>query len=219
MDEKNAACQEALGPVWTRCLDLALEGIAAGSLGIASVITTPAGEIVSSGRNQTYDDAASGNLVRNNSISHAELNAIATMPGRFADRRDLILHATVEPCPMCLGAIVMSRIRRVRIGSADGWAGAVRLLDKDWYLAKKSIEAAFETGIVEKLFFLLHILSIWKRSDEGNRKGHPFYGKMRDGYPLYFPYIEVLDRDAGFSEDLRTKNREGVFARIRDLKA
>jgi len=208
---------EALGPIWSRCLDLALEGIAAGSLGISAVITTPEGEVLSAGRNQSYDNDTSCNLIRGNFVSHAELNAIATLQGRSTERRDLILYATVEPCPMCLGAIVMSRIRKVRVASRDPWAGSVRLLDKDWYIAGKNIQADFETGIVEKLFFLLHMLQQWKRSDPKNRKEHGFFGKMEEQYPQYFPFIAHLAGDEGFMDDLMKKDKERIYTRIRDM--
>jgi tRNA(Arg) A34 adenosine deaminase TadA len=217
LDRQTMSSEEALGPVWSRCLDLALEGMSAGSLGISTVITTPEGEVLSAGRNQSHDREESCNLIRGNFVSHAELNAIATLQGPSTERRDLILYATVEPCPMCLGAIVMSRVRKVRVASRDPWAGSVRLLDKDPYIAGKRIQADFETGIVEKLFFLLHMIQQWKRSDWKNRKEHGFFGKMEEQYPGYFPLIGLLAGDDGFADDLRKKDKERIYTRIRDM--
>jgi tRNA(adenine34) deaminase len=68
---------------WHICLDLALEAIAAGSLGIGAIITDSSGEILSKGRNQLFDTKESCNKIKNTLVSHAELNAIAGIPYRY----------------------------------------------------------------------------------------------------------------------------------------
>ncbi|MDO4671243.1 MAG: tRNA adenosine(34) deaminase TadA [Aerococcus sp.] len=58
--------------------------------------------------------------------THAEMAAIQMANRTLANWRliDCDLYVTVEPCPMCAGAIVLSRIRHVYYGTADPKAGA-----------------------------------------------------------------------------------------------
>jgi tRNA(adenine34) deaminase len=62
--------------------------------------------------------------------AHAEMIAITQAASALDSWRleDCTLYATLEPCPMCAGAIVQSRIKRVVYGADDPKAGAVRSL-------------------------------------------------------------------------------------------
>ncbi len=62
--------------------------------------------------------------------AHAEILAIRRAAERFPSWRieDSTLYVTMEPCPMCAGAILSARIGRVVYGTADYKAGAVRTL-------------------------------------------------------------------------------------------
>lgn len=59
--------------------------------------------------------------------AHAEIVSIRKAAGKMGNYRltDCDLFATVEPCAMCLGAIVQARIRRLVFGALDPKAGAV----------------------------------------------------------------------------------------------
>jgi len=69
--------------------------------------------------------------------AHAEMIAITQAAEALGDWRleKCTLYVTLEPCPMCAGAILQSRIPRVVYGATDPKAGAVeslyRLLDDD----------------------------------------------------------------------------------------
>lgn len=71
----------------------------------------------------------------NDPTAHAEMIAITQAAAAIESWRleECTLYVTLEPCPMCAGAIVQSRIPRVVYGAADPKAGAVdslfRLLD------------------------------------------------------------------------------------------
>ncbi|MBR2694280.1 MAG: tRNA adenosine(34) deaminase TadA [Thermoguttaceae bacterium] len=62
--------------------------------------------------------------------AHAEILAIRRAAEHFPSWRieDSTLYVTMEPCPMCAGAILSARIGRVVYGTADYKAGAVRTL-------------------------------------------------------------------------------------------
>ncbi|AVM22360.1 tRNA adenosine(34) deaminase TadA [Bacillus pumilus] len=70
------------------------------------------------------------------SIAHAELLAIdeaCKMTGSWR-LEDAVLYVTLEPCPMCAGAIVLSRVKKVVFGAYDpkgGCAGTLMNLLKD----------------------------------------------------------------------------------------
>lgn len=60
---------------------------------------------------------------------HAELNALlAAKPLLGRKPEGVVLYTTLEPCAMCLGAIIFSGIRTVVIGAPDPLAGAVNML-------------------------------------------------------------------------------------------
>ena len=62
-------------------------------------------------------------------LSHAEIHAIAGAAGRLGSWRlnECDLYVTLEPCPMCLGAMHQARIRRCVYGAADPKGGALSL--------------------------------------------------------------------------------------------
>lgn len=62
-----------------------------------------------------------------NAVTHAELMAIQQACDVIGNWRleDTILYVTLEPCPMCAGAILQSRIPRVVYGARDPKAGCV----------------------------------------------------------------------------------------------
>lgn len=80
------------------------------------------GEIIARGHNRKESDR--------DPTSHAEIEAIRQAAPFFRSWRveEATLYVTMEPCPMCAGAILAARIERVVYGTADLKAGAVRTL-------------------------------------------------------------------------------------------
>lgn len=174
--------------IWDQCIDLSLEAYNAGSMGIAAVIVDAKGDVVAVGRNQLRDGLVSCNSIKMTSIAHAEINAINNIPWEKQKDWELMLYTTVEPCPMCMGAIAMSRIRRVVVGSADPYAGSVRLLEKDDYLKQKGISVEFAQGKVEEICFVLHYLSLRRRL----KPEHPIFRSLQERYPAYVKKMDDL---------------------------
>ncbi len=93
----------------------------AGDVPIGAVIAR-AGAIIATGHNRRIVDA--------DPTAHAEMLAIRAAAKALGDWRlgDCTLAVTLEPCPMCAGAIVLARIERLIYGAADPKAGAVETL-------------------------------------------------------------------------------------------
>ena len=67
----------------------------------------------------------------NDATAHAEMVAIhkaVEVLGHWRHLREAVLYVTLEPCPMCAGAIVQSRIKTLVYGADDPKAGAVHSL-------------------------------------------------------------------------------------------
>ena len=97
-------------------LALAREAAAAGEVPVGCVIVRN-GQIVGRGRNRREEKRATA--------SHAEMEAIARANEALGTWRleDCELYVTLEPCPMCAGAIVNARIPVVCYGAKDDKAG------------------------------------------------------------------------------------------------
>ncbi|RKU24373.1 tRNA adenosine(34) deaminase TadA [Candidatus Poribacteria bacterium] len=67
---------------------------------------------------------------RGNPIAHAEMLAIQAASEKIGDWRftDTTLYVTLEPCPMCAGAIVLARIPKVVYAATDPKSGAAGTL-------------------------------------------------------------------------------------------
>lgn len=63
---------------------------------------------------------------KNDTTKHAEILAIEKASKKLGNWRliDCEMYVTLEPCPMCAGAIVNSRIKKVNIGAMDEKTGA-----------------------------------------------------------------------------------------------
>ncbi|MGA2376890.1 MAG: tRNA adenosine(34) deaminase TadA [Candidatus Sulfotelmatobacter sp.] len=99
-----------------RCAQRALE---AGEVPVGAVVVC--GErIVGRGWNR--------NLTDSDPTSHAEIVALREAGANLGNHRlaGCDLFATIEPCPMCAGALVHARIKRLVYGAEDPKAGAVR---------------------------------------------------------------------------------------------
>lgn len=69
---------------------------------------------------------------KTSTIAHAEILAINKASKKLNNWRltDCQMYVTLEPCPMCAGAIILSRIDKVYIGALDEKTGAARICFK-----------------------------------------------------------------------------------------
>ena len=100
-----------------QALALAREAAEAGEVPVGCVIVRD-GTIIGRGRNRREEKQAVS--------SHAEMEAMAEANAALNSWRleDCDLYVTLEPCPMCAGAIINGRVRRVFYGARDSAMGA-----------------------------------------------------------------------------------------------
>ncbi len=101
-----------------RALVLAREAAAAGEIPVGCLVVGPEGQILGEGRNRREGDA--------DATAHAEIEAIRQACRRRGSWRldDCVLVVTLEPCPMCAGAILNARIPTVVYGAREAKSGS-----------------------------------------------------------------------------------------------
>lgn len=111
----------------------------------------PVGAVLVNTDNQCIGEGWNQPISAHDPTAHAEIMALRSASSRLGNYRlsDTTLYVTLEPCPMCAGAIVHARIRRVVIATPDprsGCAGSVyNLLDS----MQLNHRAEVTTGILQ----------------------------------------------------------------------
>ena len=101
-----------------QALDAARLALAAGEVPVGAVVVGEGGEILGRGFNQP--------IGLNDPTGHAEVLALRQAAAAAGNYRlpGVALYVTIEPCIMCLGAMLQARVARVVFGAADPKAGA-----------------------------------------------------------------------------------------------
>lgn len=108
-----------------RALELAHEAYDEGEVPVGAVVVKKTtGEIVGEGRNRRE--------TARNALAHAEIEAIDAACKRLGGWRlpECAIYVTLEPCPMCCGAIINARIDDVIFGAYDHKSGSVVSVQK-----------------------------------------------------------------------------------------
>lgn len=125
--------------IMNEALALAREAAEDGEVPVGAVVTLD-GEIVGRGRNRREKGK--------NALYHAEIEAINDACTRLGGWRlwHCEMYVTLEPCPMCAGAIINSRLKKVTYGATDKKAGScqsvINLFDLP-YNHKPEIESGY----------------------------------------------------------------------------
>jgi len=98
-------------------LEQAVEAAAAGEIPVGAVVVI-GGQVIATGQNRSIRDS--------DPSAHAEVVALRAAGSSVSNYRltDATLYVTLEPCAMCIGAIVQARVTRVVFGAYDPKAGA-----------------------------------------------------------------------------------------------
>lgn len=110
---------ETWGPAMELALEEARAALATGDVPIGAVVLSPDGTLLGAGRNVREAQA--------DPTGHAEIVALRAAARSRGEWRleGCSLVVTLEPCTMCAGAAVLSRVERIVFGAYDDKAGAV----------------------------------------------------------------------------------------------
>ena len=100
-----------------QAIELAAQCVADGDVPVGCVVVSPDGAVIGRGRNRREADGRA--------TAHAEMEAIdQACAARGSWRLEgCTLYVTLEPCPMCAGAIINARIGAVRYGAREAKSG------------------------------------------------------------------------------------------------
>lgn len=87
-----------------------------------------------------------------NTLAHAELSAIKKASKKIGDWRleDCTMYVTLEPCQMCAGAIVQSRMKKVVIASMNPKAGCAGSVINLLQMAEFNHQVELEKGVLQE---------------------------------------------------------------------
>lgn len=201
---------ETLSLPWQAALEMAWEAYCAGTVPIGAVVADADGNIVSRGRNRIMEKSAPKGQVCNNELAHAEINALLSLKLSTEECKKSALYTTMEPCPLCMGALYMSNVKTVHFAARDPWAGSTNLLGTTPYLSRKPIKVFELRNIVlENCLVALHTeYELFNRGEEflSNR----FFDVFRAVLPDAVEKGIALHR----SGELRKKLKEGLPANL-----
>lgn len=123
-------------------LDEAQGAMSHGDVPVGAVLVMD-GEVIATAGNEKE--------LRRDPTAHAEMLCLRAGAERVGDWRLLgsTLYVTLEPCPMCAGALVWARVERLVYGPADPIAGAAYSLYNIVQDARLNHSVEIETGVLE----------------------------------------------------------------------
>ena len=186
-----------LESTWQQVMSGALEAYIEGSIPIGAVVADEHGVIVSRGRNKFTQDR----------IAHAETEALRTVPITL-NRNNAMLFSSMEPCPMCIGAIRLMRLRAIKFAARDPAAGSIELLRATQFMRH------VECQVFEPDDLLLERVNVAMMMEYRTRNGHQ---RWRESWFSYLPEaVEVGETLAAstFFEESRQSTPQKIYDTI-----
>ena len=121
-----ALTDDVLAGAWNAALHLAWDGLAARTTPVGAVVVDETGEVIAAGRGRRYELTGPAGQLAGSSIAHAEVNALAQLSATRQWQQSFLL-TTLEPCGMCHGAAIQSRVAGVFFAGRDPYGGTARL--------------------------------------------------------------------------------------------
>lgn len=130
--------------IMKKALRLAAKAARNGEVPVGALVIDPEGNIIGRGWNRRQE--------KQNVIEHAELMALQSACRKLHSWRleDCSLYVTLEPCVMCSGAIIQSRIAHVYYGASDPKAGAVESVTRLFDVREWNHHPLYTGGILEE---------------------------------------------------------------------
>ena len=134
---------------WQESFALAWDAFRRGNVPVGCVIINEDEEIIAKGQNAIFEPSFNSPLAGTD-LAHAEMVALSQLPkAKHPAIRDYTLYTTLEPCPMCFGAMVMMGIRQIKYAARDGIAGSVALKTATPYLTSKRMKTEMADPMLE----------------------------------------------------------------------
>lgn len=124
-------------------LGLAREAALEGEVPVGCVITDSRGKVIGTGRNRREQD--------HDATAHAEIEAIRQACRALGNWRltGCRLYVTLEPCPMCAGAVINARIERLYYGAREAHTGSCGSI-LNLFMEPYGHEPRIEGGLLEE---------------------------------------------------------------------
>ena len=165
-----------LSGIWQAAFREAWEAFIQGSPPIGAVLCGSDGRIIMCEHNRNNEPH-----ILNKRLAHAEAGILRRLDTAEYDPRDLVLYSTMEPCPMCMGTIIMSNIKRVHYAAADSYCGMTHLTRTEPYYSSKNVSCFHEGGEPEK--FQLTIQAYYELRNIEQGAGSCVFEKFREHCP------------------------------------
>lgn len=146
-----------LSEPWCAAIEEAWVAYCGGSLPVGAAIVDEHGHIVARGRNRIYETSAEGTHIYGSRVAHAEMNALFALGNDRVNPAGCTVYTTLEPCPMCLGAIRISMIPEVRYLCCDAVIeGATEaIMGAPFMRGKVTLSRMADTGVADVLEIIL----------------------------------------------------------------
>ena len=136
---------DTISEKWQTVFEEVWKAFCQGSTPIGAALYDRSGKLILSDRNRSRETDTV-----NREISHAEANALRRLNTDHFNSRELVLFTSMEPCPMCMGMILMGHIKEVHYAAADNYCGMVHLIGQDPYYTGKNVNCIYEAGELER---------------------------------------------------------------------
>ncbi len=188
-----------LDTCWQHAMRAGLEAYVDGSAPIGAVVVDSNGLVISVGRNNFAADR----------LGHAEMQALKGVP-TDTKRDQISLFSTMEPCPMCTGAVRMMQLKSLHFATYDPAAGSTELLNATRFMRRFSCE------VIGPAHPMLEFANIALTLEYRTRNGHR---RWRDAWISYNPRAveagEKLAEEHRFSTWEKAKSKpETIFEEV-----
>jgi tRNA(adenine34) deaminase len=167
-----------LSSAWRTCFEEAWTAYRSGSAPIGACISDQTETVLAKGHNRIAQKNLEMPFLNASKLAHAEINAMLHLASKMQNEpdfqglevRDLILWTTTEPCPLCVGGMVMMNFRELKYASKERWAGSLEIFDVNRYVRSKKMKIHHpENKLLETILVMLHVEFELRDGDDGSK--------------------------------------------------